>query len=103
MITAPADASPVADTNFYSISCPQTGPCVAVGNYINLAGYFTTLYMTLSSGRWTASSLRLPPNAEATSQFAFAEAVSCTGAEHCTAVGEYRGNDGDNRAMAASG
>ena len=34
VITAPPNASPVADTDFYSIFCPQTGPCVAVGNYI---------------------------------------------------------------------
>ena len=42
------------------------------------------------------------PNAEATDPFAFAEAVSCTGAEHCTAVGEYPGTDGDYRPLAAT-
>lgn len=102
VITAPADASPVADTNFYAISCPQTGPCVAVGNYINTSGTFATMYMTLTSGKWTASTLLLPLNAATSGQFAFAEAVSCTGTEHCTAVGDYKATDGNYRAMAAS-
>jgi hypothetical protein len=102
VITAPADASPVADTDFYAISCPKTGPCVAVGNYINTSGAFATMYMTLTSGKWTASTLLLPLNAETSGQFAFAEAVSCTGTEHCTAVGDYRATDGIYRSMAAS-
>src|SRR5579859_5345052 len=103
IIKAPANAAPVANTTLYGISCPSSGPCVAAGNYDNTAGHQFAMYMTLSSGKWTASALRPPLGASAGSfERSLANAVSCTGTEHCTIVGWYNDTAGRTRSEAAS-
>jgi hypothetical protein len=103
IITVPADAAPVANTVLDGISCPPSGPCVAAGYYTNTAGHQVAMYMTLASGKWTASTLNPPLNAGTTSsQQSAATSVSCTATEHCTIAGWYTDTVGLFRSEAAS-
>jgi hypothetical protein len=103
IIKAPAGAAPVADTVLDGISCPPSGPCVAAGYYFNTAGHQDGMYMTLASGKWTASALKPPLNAGANSfQRSVVNSVSCTGTEHCTIAGWYTDTVGHFRSEASS-
>jgi hypothetical protein len=103
IIKAPAGAAPVADTVLDGISCPPSGPCVAAGYYFNTAGHQAGMYMTLASGKWTASALKPPLNAGANSfQRSVVNSVSCTGTEHCTIAGWYTDTVGHFRSEASS-
>lgn len=103
IITAPADASPVANTMLQSYSCPATGYCEAVGTYTNNAGNDASLYMYLSSGGWKSGTLVPPGNAVTSGIYGpIATGVSCAGAAHCTAVGYYRDGSKNIHAMASA-
>jgi hypothetical protein len=103
IIKAPADAAPVADTVLYGISCPTSGPCVAAGYYYNTAGHQVGMYMTLASGKWTATPLKPPLNAGTnSSQRSIVNSVSCTGTERCTIAGWYTDTAGHIRSEASS-
>lgn len=103
IIKAPADAAPVADTVLDGISCPTSGRCVAAGYYVNATGRQVGMYMTVASGRWTASALLPPLNAGSNSfQRSVVDSVSCTGTGHCTIAGWYTDTADHFRSEASS-
>ena len=65
-----------------SVSCPATGACVAVGNYLTGGGVTAPLVAQSVLGRWSVQRLR------ATSSDAALQSVSCVAAWWCMAVGD---------------
>ena len=56
------DSTSISSSALYSVSCPATGACVAVGSYLDSTsgGNAWVLIDTLSGGTWTASTLSGP-------------------------------------------
>jgi hypothetical protein len=103
-ITAvPQGSSPKPSTYLQGVSCGPAGACLAVGGGRNFSGQSVAMYMVRSGNHWRASFL-LPPAGAATGtwQLSALWSVSCTGREHCTAVGDYRDRSGVRQAEAAS-
>lgn len=82
----------LASTDLSSVSCPNTGACVAVGsisnsitNGISSLGETTSLplLLTQTHGRWVARLLSPP----ARSPDGLLDAISCTGAGSCVVIG----------------
>lgn len=71
-----------------SVSCPQTGRCVAAGLYQEPSGEGQGLLLVQSGASWTATTAPLPPDA-ANNPFGDIEWVSCPQAGTCTGVGAY--------------
>jgi hypothetical protein len=88
----PADAVAGQGLTLASTSCPADGWCIAVGNYLALAGttyYQAGLIVSESGGTWNATEAPLPGDASASDPQAFLEGVSCTAVGSCVAVGRY--------------
>ncbi len=96
-ITAPlpADASPTPDAQLYSVSCPSTSWCVAVGDYNTSSGTQEGLVLTGSGTSWTAMTAPLPAGA-ASAQSTQIQSVACPSLSRCVAVGEYLDSSGDS-------
>jgi len=85
-LPADAAADPSAFANITGVGCVKASSCVAVGLYRNTAGDSRLLIFTGSGTRWSAPlAPALPPGA----QSGELNAVSCTAAGFCAAVGEY--------------
>lgn len=82
-LTAPAPAH-ARDAQLGGVSCPTATSCMAVGNYINAAGRSLAYSALWTSGTWKVRVARAI-GGKATATF---EAVSCTAAATCVAVGE---------------
>jgi hypothetical protein len=86
-----------------SISCWSVANCSAVGAFVNAQG-FETFVLNETNGKWATSAgdvtVSLPPDAAslATSYGNALNAISCSDATHCVAVGDYFAN-GVYRAM----
>ncbi len=75
-----------ARTVFNGVSCDSATHCMAVGQYsANSSTLDTALSETWSSGTWTKHPAAIPTGASATSF----NAVLCSAANACTAVGSY--------------
>jgi len=77
-----------------AVSCPTATSCVAVGQYLDTAGYAEPVVDTLSNGSWTSAEGPLPSDTATDSGPNFPDAllysVSCTSTTSCVAVGRYR-------------
>jgi hypothetical protein len=75
-----------------AVSCPSTGNCIAVGTYSDGSSRTQALAVGESAGTWSpAGKVTLPSNADtvgANSDTAL-NAVSCSSAGNCAAVGSY--------------
>ncbi len=78
--------------NLSAVSCTSAGNCAAVGTYTDGSSRTQALVVSESAGTWSAASkVTLPSNANpsgADSDTAL-NAVSCSSASNCTAVGSY--------------
>ena len=76
-----------SDTNasLYSVACPSTSSCVAVGEYNNST---SALLVTGSGTSWTSTEAPLPGDAQSGAT-ADLFSVTCPSATSCVAVGEY--------------
>jgi hypothetical protein len=90
-ITAPTDASSTSpNSTLFSVSCTSLGNCLAVGTYENSSGDTRPMIAVETNGSWArASSLSMPPDAQADSTGGRLFSVSCTGPGDCVAVGDY--------------
>jgi hypothetical protein len=81
--TVQATANPTAGSEFglYSVSCPSTTACTAVGDFFH--GTFVTLAEQWNGARWT---LQATPNGTQESSLT---GISCSSATACTAVGAF--------------
>jgi hypothetical protein len=85
----PLDASTTnANANLAEIACPTTTFCAAVGEYNDTAAHQRPLLETWNGSAWTAASAALPAPAGA-SAVPFMDAVACSSAGTCVAVGRY--------------
>jgi hypothetical protein len=85
---AGTDAGTAAGVN--AVACTSATSCVAVGYYYDTAGDPYGLIETLSGTTWSAAAAPEPANAGTdTLQSAALDAVSCTSATSCSAVGNY--------------
>jgi hypothetical protein len=67
------------------VSCASASVCVAVGDYVNDSGIDLTLVERWNGATWV---IQPTPNPSGT-QIASLDAVSCSSATSCTAVGSY--------------
>lgn len=90
-----------------SVSCWSVANCAAVGAFVNAQG-FETMVLNEANAKWAPSSgaytVSLPANAAsaATAYGNALNAISCSSAEHCVAVGDYL-TSGAYSAMASTG
>lgn len=75
---------------FAGVSCGSATMCVAVGNGISFQNAEVVFAEHWNGSHWTADTLPVPPNGYQPS----VEAVSCSSANGCTAVGRYVGHTG---------
>lgn len=78
------------DDEFYGMSCPSAGSCVAVGFYYEPSGDWQGLIATEAAGSWSGqqASLASLPSVSSTPA-ATLDGVSCTSVGNCVAVGSY--------------
>jgi hypothetical protein len=78
-------------SHLFSVSCATQTYCVAVGLVRSTQNKLSPLIDTLDNGSWSAGTLPLPANANATQVFGHhIQAVSCGAPGFCSAVGQYR-------------
>lgn len=85
----PAGASTAPRNAFDSVSCSSVGNCVAVGTYEDAAGNQDALLDVETSGAWSTEKAPLPGDADTSNQDNTLDAVTCTTASDCVAVGSY--------------
>jgi hypothetical protein len=93
--TLPANASAShPDVFLNGLACASAGNCVAVGQYDDASFATEGLILTETSGSWAAGVEAVLP-ANASSNAAYLQSVSCPSIGDCTAVGEYTDNSSD--------
>jgi ferredoxin len=97
----PADAARQPYSEVNGVACIKAGRCVAVGNYdYGRSNDLQAFVATESRGVWTrAFAPRLPANS-AVPASAQLEAVACTHAGFCEAIGTYEDSSGNAQTMA---
>jgi hypothetical protein len=81
---APPAPAHARDAQLGGVSCPTATSCMAVGSYTNAAGRLLPYSALWTSGAWKVRAARTI-GGKATTTF---EAVACTAAATCVAVGE---------------
>ncbi len=75
----------------HAVSCPSATSCVAVGQYLDTAGYSEPVVETLSGGSWSATEAPLPSDTATDTGPVFPDSflfsVSCASTTSCVAVG----------------
>ena len=85
----PVDASTInANANLAEIACPTATFCAAVGEYNDTTAHQRPLLETWNGSAWTAVSSALPAPA-GVNAVPFMDAVACSSAGTCVAVGRY--------------
>ncbi len=89
------------------VSCPAIDSCVAVGSYSTSTGAvepLTVAQAVLGSLSWgqPAAQVALPPDASLGSQSADLQAIACSSAGNCQAVGSYTNATGGTEPMVAT-
>ena len=78
----------------HAVACPSATSCVAVGQYLDTAGYSEPVVETLSGGSWKATEAPLPSDTATDAGPVFPDSflfsVSCASTTSCVAVGSYR-------------
>ncbi|HXY44191.1 MAG TPA: hypothetical protein VEH29_08380, partial [Acidimicrobiales bacterium] len=80
------------------LSCARAKTCVAVGDYLNSSGTEATLAETWNGSSWIIRPTPNPEGAVASNL----TAVSCSGPDACTAVGESADSNGTELTLAES-
>jgi hypothetical protein len=83
-------------TEFFGVSCATATSCIAVGEYRNASNTYLTLAERWNGTSWTIKSTPNPAGAT----FPTLQAVSCTSATACTAVGTYTNASGTDVTLA---
>ncbi len=73
-----------------AVTCPVGGPCRAGGAYLDHAGHYQALVLTLAGGRWRGASVALPDGATTVGVDGGLYAIACAGAGACVGVGSYQ-------------
>ena len=91
-INLPGDATSAAG-DFHAVSCPDSGDCIAVGNYTSSTGP-ALFAVTESGGHWDTNAVRIPvsPSDGASNPKPQVNGLSCVDAATCDAVGFYTSN-----------
>jgi hypothetical protein len=87
-----------ADTNLSAVSCTSSTSCVAVGLYVNGSEVGLTLAEAWNGKTWRIQTM---PKVAASTDSRL-DAVSCTSASACTAVGVTHNSDGNEVTLAES-
>lgn len=97
----PADAAQQPYSEVNGMACVKAGDCIAVGNYdYGPSNNLQAFIATQSRGAWARAFVpRLPANSAAPAS-AQLEAVACTRAGFCEAVGTYEDSSGNVQTMA---
>ncbi len=85
----PAGASTTPQNAFDAVSCSSVGNCVAVGTYQDAAGNQEALLDVDLGGAWSTTTAPPPGDADTSHQDNTLDAVTCTSAVDCVAVGSY--------------
>jgi outer membrane protein OmpA-like peptidoglycan-associated protein len=88
-VPLPAGASSTPQNSLDSVSCSSVGNCTAVGTYESAAGNQRALLVVETAGTWAAVVAALPVDADAAHPDDALDAVTCTTAIDCVAVGSY--------------
>jgi hypothetical protein len=86
-LTLPAGADAQPFTVLTSVSCSSAGNCGAVGSY-GSSGHDQAMVVDQASGNWAAAQKVTVP-ADAASQVAHPDSVSCAAPGYCSAAGTY--------------
>lgn len=76
---------------FYGVSCTSANICEAVGDYVDSPGTLVALAEVWDGATWKVQSIPNPTGANSV----LLNAVSCTAADACEAVGQYSTGEGD--------
>ena len=98
----PANAAADHQAGLSGVSCPRRGYCAATGSYTTSTDQNAMLAVTETRGHWARAVEVRPPSGAATPLNAYLDAVSCTAAGDCVAVGAYATRSGDYEAMAVT-
>lgn len=79
-----------------SASCPSTGDCVAVGNYLDSGNRWEGLIETETGGVWSAVEA---PTAGLGASYTDLSDVSCPSAGNCVAIGSYDNASNSQQAL----
>jgi endoglucanase len=94
----PANGAAAATNGLYSVTCPATGSCTAVGEYGDTSGNDQGLIEMLSGGTWTPAQAPLPANA-GNQPLGSLNSVTCPAAGSCTAAGGYVDSNGSQQGL----
>jgi hypothetical protein len=94
----PSGASADPNVTLDGVACTSAGNCTAVGDYTDSSSHVQGVFLTQSSGSWTAA--EATPPASATNPEVVLSSVSCPSAGACTAVGGFDNSSGHFEALA---
>lgn len=101
-VGAAANRGATAGAILYGVSCSSAGNCTAVGDYVDGSGNFQAMAVTETGGTWGQAVKVGSPSNAGTDPFGQLNAVSCTSAGNCTAVGNYSDSSFGAHVMAAT-
>jgi hypothetical protein len=97
-VQATPNPSGAISSSLYGVSCSSATACTAVGFYDNNSGTEVTLAEVWKGTSWT---VQAPPNPKGATDSGL-EALSCSSATACTAVGFYDNSSGTDVTLAES-
>ena len=87
--------TPDAHAEFFSVSCPLAGNCVAAGGFTNVDGGYEAFTQTQSGGNWgTATPATFDLGVQSGTSYGFLDSVSCSSAGNCVAAGQFEDSTG---------
>ena len=101
----PVDSFHAPNYEYYSMSCPTSTSCTAVGQFEDAASEWVPVVETKTGGAWgTAVAIALPVDATPTLQAgAWMSSIDCTSVGNCVAVGQYPvGAEAETKPMIAT-
>jgi hypothetical protein len=100
----PGPGRPYAFGYLFSVACPPSGSCVAVGIYAynGEASRWDAMVLSESDGVWNQASEIVPPSSPALYADAGPDSVTCPAAGSCVAIGSYLDSADEEQAMAVS-
>jgi len=104
-IVLPANAGSEPESRFDSVVCVPSGPCVAVGSYIDLSGDREAMVAEETGGVWgPASEIQAPANVAVKPEIGFGLAskpIACAASGSCVITAKYTDSSADEQAMVA--
>jgi hypothetical protein len=106
-VMLPAGASNKPASSLNSVVCVPSGPCVAVGHYIEEGVGREAMTVTETGGSWGQANRIMPPaNAASEPEVDFssitdAGSIACPASGSCVIAGEYRDDSGEMEMMVA--